>query len=224
DIFTSGTFYVNASTDYRVRDSFNGGVQIGYSFERGLESTDPDYSETVQKMLKINHSQDFSPYSSMSANITLRTADFYQRNSYDIDDRVETTTSSNISYRHRHPENLYNFNASIRQSQNFLNNTTNLNGPSFNFNLKRISPFVDENNREGERKWYENISFKYDNSFKSVFRYQPIRADSAQIGWVEALFHPDKYRKATGNDNHIRFGFQQNLTASSGNIWPGRFI
>src|SRR5699024_8881130 len=40
----------------------------------------------------------------------------------------------------------------------------------------------------------------------------------------EALFHPDKYRKATGNDNHIRFGFQQNLTASSGNIWPGRFI
>src|SRR5699024_362771 len=85
DIYTSGTFYLNASTDYRVRDSFNGSVQIGYSFERGLEKTDPDYTETIQKMLRINHSQQFSPYSSISANITLRTADFYRRNSYDID-------------------------------------------------------------------------------------------------------------------------------------------
>src|SRR5699024_369975 len=179
-------------------------------------------TETIQKMLRINHSQQFSPYSSISANITLRTADFYRRNSYDIDDRVETSTSSNISYRYRQPKDLFSFNASIRQSRNFLNNTTNLSGPSFNFNLKRLSPFADENSQN--KNWYENISIQYDNSFESDFRYQPIHADSAQINWVEALFNPDKYRRATGNNKHYRFGFRQDLRVSSGNIWPSQFI
>lgn len=222
DIYTSGTFYLDASTDYRVRDAFSGGIQIGYSFERGPEPTDPDYSETIQKKLSINHNQQFSPYSTLTANILLRTADFYRRNSYDIDDRVQTSTSSNISYRYRQPNDWFNFNTSIRQSRNFLNNTTTLSGPSFNFNLKRLSPFADESDQD--RRWYENISIQYDNSFESNFRYQPINADSAEINWVEALFNPDKYRKATGNNNHYRFGFQQDLRVSFGNLWPGRFI
>src|SRR5699024_10003699 len=65
---------------------------------------------------------------------------------------------------------------------------------------------------------------QYDNSFESDFRYQPIHADSAQINWVEALFNPDKYRRATGNNKHYRFGFRQDLRVSSGNIWPSQFI
>ncbi len=224
DIFTSGTFYLESALDYRVRDSFSGGIEIGYSFERGPEPTDPDYSETIQKLFSLNHSQQFSPYSTITANITLRTADFYRRNSYEIDERVETTTRSNISYRYRHPRDLFSFNASIRQSRNFLNNVTTLAGPSFNFNLKRFSPFADETTSNQDRRWYENISIQYDNSFESDYRFQPDRADSAQINWLEALFNPDKYRKATGNNAHFRYGFRQDVRISFGNLWPGQYI
>ncbi len=224
DIFTSGTFYLDTSIDYRVRDTFSGGVQIGYSRESGLEPTDPDAGVRVEKSLSISHNQQFSPYSTITANINLRTEDFFARNSYNIEERVQTTTRSNISYRYQHPRDLFSFNASIRQSHNFLNNVTIISGPSFNFNLKRLSPFANENTGRQDRKWYENISIQYDNSFESDFRYRPLRADSAQIGWFEALFNPDKYRKATGNSNHYRYGFRQDVRISFGNLWPGQYI
>src|SRR5699024_7559271 len=75
DIFTSGTYYFNTQANYRARDQFSGNIQLGYSRERGLEPTDPDFSTTVQKRVSINHSQEFSPYASFNTNINLRTAD-----------------------------------------------------------------------------------------------------------------------------------------------------
>ncbi len=224
DIFTSGTFYLDTGIDYRVRDTFSGGIQIGYSRESGLEPTDPGAGVQVEKSLSIRHNQQFSPYSTITANINLRTEDFFARNSYDIGERVQTTTRSNISYRYQHPRDLFSFNASIRQSHSFLDNVTTISGPSFNFNLKRLSPFTNENTGRQDRRWYENISIQYDNSFESDFRYEPERGDSAKIGWFEALFNPHKYRKATGNTAHYRFGFRQDVRVSFGNLWPGQYI
>lgn len=221
DLYNSGTFFLDASTSYSNRNSYNGQVQIGYSRERGLVSSDPSYSVNTQKRLSINHNQEFSPYANMSANINLRTQDFFQRNSFDIDERVETSTSSSINYRYRHPENTYNFSISARQNQNFQTNITRLSGPSANFSLKQFSPFA--NNELGGRAnntWYENISVGYQNSFESNFNFDPIRADSAQINWFEALLNPGKYRKATGNENHYKYGFRQQANISMGSILP----
>src|SRR5699024_9193646 len=110
--------------------------------DRGMEPTDPDFTINTQKRISINHNQDFSPYSSISVDLNYRTADYYRRNSYDIDDRVDASTSSSINYRYQHPGNLYNFNLSIRQNQNFQTNNVQLNGPSMDFSLRRFSPFA----------------------------------------------------------------------------------
>ncbi len=84
DIFTSGTYYLDSRTNYRIRDKLSGNIQVGYSKENStLESTDPDFSTNVQKSLSITHDQEFSPYANFSTNINLRTADFYERISYD---------------------------------------------------------------------------------------------------------------------------------------------
>lgn len=224
DIFTSGSFFLDANTRYNKRNKYSGNIQIGYSRERGLEPTDPNFSINTQKKLNITHNQDFSPYANISANINLRTAEFNRRNSFDIDERAEVSTSSSISYRYRHPENSYNFSISARQNQNFNTNVTRLSGPDANFSLKQISPFSSGDAGSQQSTWYENISVRYQNSFESEFNYDPVDADSAQVNWFEALLNPSRYREATGDEDHYRYGFRQQASLNFGRLIPSRFI
>ena len=207
DVFTSGTFFTTTNIQYRKTGLFNGSVQIGYSRERGLEKTDPGFTTTVQRSLGLNHSQEFSPYSSISANINLRTADYLTRNSYDINERAQTNSNSKLSYKYRHPENLFNFSINSQLAQNFTNNTTSLSGPSSSFSLKALTPF--KASAGSNPKWYESISIRYNNNFNSSFDFNPIDDDSTEIGFIDALFDPDQYREATGNNDYIQYGFRQ---------------
>lgn len=224
DIFTSGTFYLNTEANYRFRDKFSGSVQIGYSKERGLEPTDPDFTTNIQKRLGIRHSQEFSPYASLNANINLNTAEYFERNTYDPADRAKVSTSSNINYRYQHPTNLYNFDVSIRQNQNFLTNVTALSGPDMNFSFKRFSPFSNELTTGPNSKWYENISVNYQNTFNSEYEFSPLLQSSAQINWFEALLDPQKYRQATGNNDHYQFAFRQGADVSIGQLLENQFL
>src|SRR5699024_8818766 len=58
----------------------------------------------------------------------------------------------------------------------------------------------------------------------SKFTYRPERKDSARYNWFEALLSPSKYREATGNDDYIQFGLQQNLSLSMGQLIPSQFL
>ncbi len=225
DIFTTGTFYLSANGNYRKRNLFNGNVQIGYSRERDFEPTDPDFKTNVQRSIRINHNQDFSPFANLSANIELRTADFHKRNSYNPNERAETSTSSSINYRYRHPDNLYNFSISARQNQNFLTNVTRLSGPTANFSLRQFSPFAGSGTSPtGYSPWYENLSIRYQNSFQSDYNFSPLLGGEAEINWFEALLSPSKYREATGNDDHYNFGFRQQANISIGSILPSQYL
>ncbi len=222
DVYTSGTFYLNNRLTYRNANRFNGSVRVGYSREQGLERTDPDFGTSVQRSLGVSHSQDFSPYSSITANIDLQTADFYKRNSYDIEERARTSSTSKLSYQYRQPDNLFNFSINSQLSQNFTNNTTNLTGPNTSFRLKTFSPF--SSGRSSESKWYESITISYNNNFQSSFRFNPIDDDSTQIGFIDALFSPSQYREATGNNDYIQYGFRQTASAQIGQLISSPFI
>lgn len=225
DIYTSGTYYLNSQITYRNRDQYDGSINVGYSNERGLEATDPDFSEAVQKSLGIRHSQDFTPYSSLTANINLRTSDYYTRNSYDISDRAQTNSNSKLSYSYRHPENLYTFSTNAQLNQNFTDNSITLSGPGATFRLKNISPFQNRGlGTPGEQKWYETLNISYNNSLRSRFDYDPIDADSADISFFDALLDPDLYEEATGNQNYIQAAFLQSAGFSLGRIFPSQFI
>lgn len=222
DVYTSGTFYTNSNFQYRKRDKFNGNIQIGYSRDQGLEKTDPGFTTTVQKSLSINHSQDFSPYSRINAGINLRTRDFYTRNSYDIDDRASTNSTSKLAYNYSHPENDFNFSINSQLTQNFNNNTTTLTGPNSTFSLKTLTPFKSDVNNDP--RWYESISLRYNNTFNSRFQYNPIDADSAEVTFLDALFDPSQYLEATGNDDHFKFGFQQTASLGVGKLLSSPYL
>ncbi len=223
DIYTSGTFYLNGLMQYRNTDQYNGSLRLGYSKERGLEPTDPDYSERVQKSITVQHSQTISPYSSMTANINLRTADFLKVNSYDINDQAETNSNSKLSYNYNHPENLFTFSTNAQLVQNFTNYSTNLSGPTANFRLKTFSPFQNRSGG-GEQQWYETINLSYSNSLRSRFNFDPIHADSSRITFFEALTDRSLYEQATGNENYIQGGLQHNAGIQVGQLVPSQFL
>ncbi len=223
DIYTSGTFAVQNRNQYRKADKYNGSINLGYSRDQRLEPTDPDFTRQINKSLGIQHSQTISPYSSISANINLRTRDYYRQNSLDIEERANATSNSKASYTYKHPEGLFNFGTSAQLVQNFSNNSTSLTGPTANFSLKTFSPFKGSASGN-EPKWYENISIRYNNSLKSDFDYQPIDADSAETTFLDALFDPSAYQEATGDNDHFRFGFQQTAALSIGQLFPSQFI
>lgn len=224
DVFTSGTFFNESRFQYRKTGNYNGSVILGYSSERGLEPTDPGFTETKTRRLTVTHDQQLSPYSNLSANINLRSADFFQRNSFNLDERAETSSSSRLSYRYNHPEGIYNFSVSSNLNQQFNTNTTRLTGPEMNFSLRQFSPFKSSSPGIGQERWYERISVNYRNNFRSQYNFTPIDRDSADVNWFQALLNPSLHREATGDDRHIKYGFVQRAQVSASQIVPSQFI
>ncbi|MEX0685775.1 MAG: putative LPS assembly protein LptD [Balneolales bacterium] len=212
DLFTSGTYFVNSRLDYALTDKYTGSITVGYSRDRGLESTDPDFFSNVQKNLQVTHNQTLSPYARLSGNIDLRTAEYNRRNSYDIEDRAEVTTSSRASYNYNHPENLFNLGVSANQRRNFDTDVTSLSGPDVTFSLRRFTPF-QRSGPASDTRWYESFNIRYQNQLRSRFNFNP--SDDSDVTFMEALFNPSLYRQATGNLRHYDAGFQQNIDASS---------
>jgi len=214
DAFTSGTFYGRSQLRYAKTNAINGTINLGYSVDQGMEPTDPDFSKRRQNRFNMQHNQRFSPYASVTADVTLQTSEFLKRNSLNIDDRAEVSTNSFVSYRYNHPGQRYTFNADVRQSQNFLNNTTDITGPSASFSLRTITPFQRRNTPTSQRRWYESFTVNYNSRFQSAYRFRPTAGDSASVNWFEALFDPQLYRTATGDDRHIDFGLRQEAATS----------
>lgn len=224
DIFTSGTFFSNSRFRYRKTDRFSGSVTIGYSRQRELESTDLDFGEEVSKRLAITHDQELSPYADLTANIDLNTSNFFKENSFDLDERARTSSTSRLSYRYGHPDGTYNFSATTSLNQQFNTNVATLTGPELTFNARQFSPFESNSTGAQQRQWYERITVNYRNNFRSRYNFRPTDRDSATINWFEALFDPSKYREATGDDRHIQYGFVQRAQVSAGQLIPSQFL
>lgn len=213
DVYTSGTYFFNTRADYRLVNRFNGNISFGYSRDQGMEPTDPDFSQNIQRSLGVNHSQQISPFSNFGINLNLRTAEYYRRNSYDIDDRAEVSTSSNVSYSYRDPGGRFNLSLTSRLNQNFAQNATTLSGPNINFSTRRFTPFQVEG-RRGQQRWYETLSLNYSNVLQSQFSYTTPDGDNMP-GFFEVLTNPQLYRETTGNTRHINYGFRQRMDANS---------
>lgn len=205
DVFTSGTYYLSNRTQYNYFGKYRGSIGLSYSLDRGLESTDPDFTESAQRMFSLQHNQIISPYASFNADISLRTSQFYNRNSYNIDDRANTSTTSRVGYNYRHPDGAYTFGVNLSQSQNFRDNSVSLQGPSGSFSIKRQTPFQPQVRRLNAR-WYESISYGYSNRFSTRYNFNPLTDADPDINWIDALLSPEKYRQATGRDGHVDYG------------------
>ncbi|MEX2457105.1 MAG: putative LPS assembly protein LptD [Balneolaceae bacterium] len=223
DIFTSGTFFNETRFQYRKTEDFSGTLTLGYSREQGLEPTDLNFSETIRRRIALTHDQQLSPYANLSANINLNTSDYFRQNSFDIDERAQTSSTSRISYRYSHPEGAYNLSLNSNLNQQYDTGVTRLTGPEMNFSLRQFSPF-ESDGASTEQAWYERISINYRNNFSSDFNFTPLDQESPGANWLQALFDPSLHREVTGSDQHVEYGFVQRAQASAGQIIPSQFL
>lgn len=224
DLFTSGSYYNDTRLQYRFSDQFSGSITLGFSNERGLESTDPDFSETKSRRLSISHNQQINPFSSLTANINLNTSNFFQQNSYDLDERVQTSSTSRLSYRYNHPEGAYNFTIASNLNQQFATGSARWTGPDLNFTLRQFNPFESWGEDASDNAWYQKISVSYRNNFRSNYNFQPLDGTDSPYDWFESLLDPAKYEEATGNDRHLQFGFIQKAQIRAGQLIPSRYL
>ena len=171
EIFTKGSWGVNAISRYRKRYKYSGNVNLSYMVTKKGEKNMPDYS--VSKNFKIvwSHRQDAkaNPNQNFSASVNYATSN-YERNNlssmYNPSLTSQSIRTSSVSYSRSFPDQKLNLSSSFNISQNMRDSTLSLTLPSLNWSVSRIYPFKKKKAR-GEEKWYEKISFTYTGSLSN---------------------------------------------------------
>ena len=169
DIYTRGTWAINARSRYIKRYKFSGSFSVNYRWDVIGEKDMPDYSVNKNLSIQWTHSQDAkaNPYNNFSASVNFKTAGYNRSNInsyYNVQANSENTTSSSISYTQRFPDSPWNIGLSMNLTQRNKDSTLNVNLPSLTVSMSRIYPFKRKQ-RVGKEKWYEKISLQYNGSF-----------------------------------------------------------
>lgn len=160
-IYSRGTWGLAASSTYKIRYKFSGNFNIDY-FKNQLKD-DPDNSSSRDFRVYWNHRQDAkaNPSRTFSANVDFKSTSYNSNYSYDINEYLENTQNSSISYSKKWAGSPFNLSANLRHSQSSKTKKVNLTLPSVNFNMSRIYPFRSKNNTDGKFNWFENIQVSY---------------------------------------------------------------
>lgn len=169
EVFTLGSWKINAQSNYSWKYRFNGSLATSYSRLITSEKELPDYRIDKDFFIIWNHSQDpkARPNSSFAANVNAGSSSYYQNNLSSVNNFLTNTFNSSISYSKIWPSKPYSFAASLKHSQNTQTRSVSLNLPSATFNVSRLYPFKRAISK-GDVRWYEKIGVSYSSSFENV--------------------------------------------------------
>ena len=161
-IYTRGSWALNTKAKYKLRYKYSGNLDLKYAINILGSEGSPDYQKSKDFKIYWTHSQDpkARPKSKFSANVNIRSSSFNEfelGNSFN--DRLSNTFQSSINYSTRFGDG-WNMNVNLGHSQNTQNKTISLTVPQISLSGTRIYPFRKKE-RQGQLKWYENISIKY---------------------------------------------------------------
>ena len=165
DIFTKGSWALNAETNYNVRYKFSGLFQASYQVTKTGDKGLDDY--TVAKDFKVvwSHRQDpkASPNSSFSASVNFSSSSYERTNignMYNAQAMTQNTKTSSISYSRNFPDQKLSIAATGNIAQSMKDSSIAVTLPDLNITLSTIFPFKRKN-AVGNEKWYEKISLRY---------------------------------------------------------------
>lgn len=142
DIYSQGSWRLDASSSYAKRYKFRGNMNVEYALNKyGLDFA-PDYSENTGFFIRWNHSQDpkARPNSVFGANVSFGSTNYLQNNSYN-ENYLTNSYNSSVSYTQTFGNSPFSLNAALRQSQNTATGLMNLTLPDVTVNMTRIYPF-----------------------------------------------------------------------------------
>ena len=170
DLYTNGSWGINAQSNYNVRYKFNG--SFGFRYEnlynsiRGLD----DYNRSSNYNIRWSHSQDgkSNPNARFSASVNLGSSTYYRQslNEYNSNAFLNNTLSSSISYQRRFVGTPFNLTSSMTHSQNTNTESIIMSLPSLQVSMDRIYPFAPKNG--AKKGMLQNLGTTY--NFKGDYR------------------------------------------------------
>ena len=157
DIYSKGSWGVTVKSNFKKLYKYSGRLELKYNLIRTGEEILINSKKTSSFSAVGNFVQDPKANPNGTFSATVNFGQNFELDAKNINDLTDNTKSSNISYRWSKPGSIFNFNASIRATQNTKNNSFNLLLPSLSFNIKRQFPF--KNFGVGTNKWYQKIGY-----------------------------------------------------------------
>ena len=229
DVFTKGTWALNATSTYTKRYKYHGSFNFSYREDVTGEKDLPNYSKSPSMSIVWSHSQDAkaNPYFNFSSSVNYSTSG-YNRNNIDNYYRPEinsqSTKSSSVSFTQRFPDSPFNISGSMNVAQSTRDSMLDLSLPNISVSMSRIYPFKRKN-AVGNERWYEKISISYNGTFANSIRTKENKLMSSSFSkdWkngmkhsipVSATFNILKYINVSPSFNYNERWYLQSINQS----------
>ncbi|WP_302457807.1 putative LPS assembly protein LptD [Bacteroides fluxus] len=171
DIFTKGSWALNAETNYVKRYKYSGLLQASYQVTKTGDKGLPDYSVAKDFKIVWSHRQDpkASPNSTFSASVNFATSSYERTNignMYNSQAMSQNTKTSSVSYSRNFPDQHLSISATTNIAQTMHDSSVAVTLPDLNISLSTIFPFKRKH-PVGNERWYEKISVRYTGRMKN---------------------------------------------------------
>ena len=165
EIWTNGTWALNATSNYVKKYKFRGNFSVSYREDITGEKDLSDYTKASNLSIRWSHSQDqkANPNLTFSSSVNFATSGYNQSNinTYNQPEiNSENTKGSSVSFSKRFPDSPFSLSGSMLINQRTKDSTISLTLPNISISMSRIYPFKRKN-PIGNDRWYEKISMSY---------------------------------------------------------------
>lgn len=157
DAYTSGSFGINGSSVYRKRYKYNGNLNWNYTSSKFGE----EGSESIAKDFRISWSHTPQNYGTgrFSININAATNTFNQNNNLRVEDNINRTLNSSVSYNKSFQGTPFSMGLNARFSQNLQTKAVTLLLPDLSVNMQDRFPFARKN--QSPQNALQRIKIRY---------------------------------------------------------------
>ena len=194
EIYTKGSWGLNARSTYRKRYRYTGNFNASYRLTKYGEKGDPDYSTYKDISLSWSHSQDpkANMYRTLSASVNFSTSTYNRNdviNRY-TDSGTSDTKNSTVTLTQRFPNSPFTLSANMSAAQISRDSTIALTLPNLTVSMSRIYPFKRKE-AVGKERWYEKIQLSYTGDLRNSITTKEnlLLKSNIQKDWRNAMKH-----------------------------------
>ncbi|MFT4223714.1 putative LPS assembly protein LptD [Dysgonomonas sp.] len=216
EIYTKGSWGLNARSTYRKRYKYSGSFDVGYLVTKTGEK-DIDYSVSKDMRLNWTHSQDpkSNQFRTLSASVNFSTSS-YDRNNLNsafTPAATQNTKSSTVNVTQRIPNSPWSFSASINAAQRTSDSTISLTLPNMTITMSRVAPFKRKE-AVGAERWYEKIQLSYSGDLRNSIQTKENQLFKSNImkDWEHAMKHTIPVSATFNVFNHLNITPSFNYT------------
>ncbi len=164
DIYTLGSWRVNASSNYSVLYKYTGSVQLEYA---SLVDDEIRQDPTFNIIWSHQQAAKAHPTRSFNASVNYGSVGHSRRNARTANDYLENTIRSSISYSNTIPNSPFNMTVAATHNQKLSDSLISITLPDASLSMSSVNPFKRKT-IVGKTRWYENIRLSYTGNAQNV--------------------------------------------------------